>query len=178
MAHRGRCAVNYNEALEYVGRSFLVSYAGGRSRYATFRREGDTVIASLMGHDIVTFYPNGRYRVTTAGHNTPSTVDALNALDPMASYYNRAGELYRQGERLWDDSLYTHAGGVLERGEHLAPVRGVDSAIRTGDIIDVFTYGRARLGVAKSAAARLLEDGERLEVTLDHPGEYTFRVLS
>lgn len=172
----------YNEAVELAGRdSVVVSYAGGRARYVSFRvTQGGpypTVVARFLGHDIAEFRPDD-YTLTTAGHNTLSTVDALNYLDPNASYYNRAGVLYRQGEPFRDGSTFSYTSGMaLEPGPELAPVRGVDAATRIEDAIDVFTYGRARAGVARSAAARLLKPGERLRGPREAgPGAYFFEV--
>lgn len=168
----------YDQLRALEGTSELVSYAGGRRRYVNWRRHGHAVIGALMGHDIITATPH-YVRVTTAGHNTPSTVEALSVAlyGAPGVFYNYRGELYHGGERMTDGMTLDYDGRVVSHGPTLSPMRGAD-AERRGDVVDVVTSGRARQPVAEMAARRLLRNGERLKLAeTEHPNVYTFRVL-
>lgn len=73
----------YKEARDMVaqqgGKAWPVGNSGGRSRWARWRVEGDDVIVTLMGTDIVTFSPD-HFTLNTNGYATPTTFDAMAAV--------------------------------------------------------------------------------------------------
>lgn len=76
--------MTYDEARAIAdgGKAVVVSYAGGRKRYAWFILESPTGIVSvrLFHTTIARFYPDGRITLNTGGYHTRTTVDALNCL--------------------------------------------------------------------------------------------------
>jgi len=170
----------YADLLALEGTSELVSYAGGRHRYVNWEMAPHTshMLGTLMGHTVIMATPDW-VQVTTAGHNTPSTVEALSVslFGGGGYFYNRGGELFYGAARMTDGMVLEYSGAILSHGSQLSPVRGAD-AERDGDIIDVATNGRARRPVAEVAARRLLLPGERLKLDDGEvPQLYTFRVL-
>lgn len=167
----------YDEICALEGEAELASYAGGRSRYLTWRREGDAMIGALMGHDIITATRDG-VTVTTAGHNTVSTVDALGwGLARLGAFYNLSGELHYGSSRMTESMTIDYDGKVVSHGPELSPVRGADAA-RSGDIVDVVTSGPAGARVAETAARRLLSADERLKLVAREGRVCTFHAYT
>lgn len=71
---------SYQDARDFAsqldGKPFNPSMTGGKNRWVYFRFDGDAVVATLMGTDIVTFLPD-RFQLNTGGWATPTTFDAI-----------------------------------------------------------------------------------------------------
>lgn len=113
--------MNYTEALAKVGGTSLVSFAGGRSRYAVFTQDGDDVHVRLFQTDILVFHPDDTVTINTGGYNTATTREALNALlQPVWSVhtYQRVLYLYGAGEQIAvTDGMRVARGRVVKTGE-------------------------------------------------------------
>lgn len=170
--------LTYDDAAQMSGSKHLVSFAGGRSRYLTVERvDGHPdIVGTLYGNEIARWLPD-RVIVRTSGHNTPSTVEALNAVAGQ-SFYNSGGQLHYRGQLMREGLTLDYEGNVLDAGDELSPMRDVAMATRVDDRVTVTTTGRAGNMVALTAAIRLLDGrrGELLNPSPDNPrrGSGTF----
>lgn len=169
----------YAEHLSHAGTAEAVSYAGGRTRHIVWTLDGGTVTGRLFGNVIVEARP-GDVTISTAGHNTPSTVEALNVgafgSDGAGPLRNHGGELHYGRERVTDGMVLDYGTGrVLSHGAELAPVRGV-TVFRDGNVVEVGTTGRAGRRVAEAAARRFAKPGQSVILTDSHPNYYTFAI--
>lgn len=67
----------YNEALALAGTKAPYSFAGGRTRFATWTRDCGDVTCSIYGNAVVTFHADGSASLDACSHHTASTVDAI-----------------------------------------------------------------------------------------------------
>lgn len=108
----------YNEALALAGTKVPYSFAGGRTRFATWARDGGDVTCSIYGNAVVTFHADGSASLDACSHHTASTVDAI----AYALGAAQCGALGRVG------------GVVHYRGVPL--IRPVLVDLTTGDVLD------------------------------------------
>jgi hypothetical protein len=86
--------VKHAEALEIANRvkparpTELVSNAGGRARYATFRVDGEDVVARLFKTDIVRWHNDGIVTLNSGGYRTATTKEAMCALIGQCSVFS------------------------------------------------------------------------------------------
>lgn len=112
--------MNYTEALAKVGDTSLVSFAGGRSRYAVFSQDGDDILVRLFQTDILVFHPDDTVTIDTGGYNTATTREALRALLPSGlsvSTRQRVLYLYGAGPQIAvTDGMRVARGRVVKTG--------------------------------------------------------------
>lgn len=152
-----------------------VSMAGGRERFVVWTETVTGLNGALFGNTVALLQPE-RMILTCAGHNTPSTVDALNHIAGGNVFHNKAGVLMFGDEPMPETLALDYDGNkVPGSSSTLAPIRGVYTT-RSGEgedgepFVDVMLdgTGRAGKGVAASAAERyfggkprlVTEDGE------------------
>jgi hypothetical protein len=88
--------MNYMEAKKIAeeGKPQLVSYSGGKSRYAHFTLDGDTVAVRLFDTTILRFSSNS-VTLNMGGYNTKTTREVLNVLTPHSiGIYNENRQTY------------------------------------------------------------------------------------
>ena len=82
--------MRYDKAREIAetGKPRVMSYSGGKSRYAHFTLDGDAVNVRLFDTRIARIEPD-RVTIWMGGHNTVTTREVLNSLvPPSISIYN------------------------------------------------------------------------------------------
>lgn len=86
--------IKYAEALEIANRAKparpteLVSNAGGRARYTTFRIDGEDVVARLFRTDIVRWHTDGTVTLNSGGYRTATTKEAMCSLIGQCSVFS------------------------------------------------------------------------------------------
>jgi hypothetical protein len=86
--------IKYAEALAIANRekparpTELVSNAGGRARYATFRLDGEDVVARIFKTDIVRWHTDGTVTLNSGGYRTATTKEAMCSLIGQCSVYS------------------------------------------------------------------------------------------
>lgn len=121
----------YQQAVEQAdsGEALLVSYSGGRSRYVRFLKDnGGAVSVRLFDTTIAVFGADG-ITVRTGGHNTATTVEALNHVTGRGLFGTVKGVLYlnpyggKDAVPFTENMMIGYDGKVLRHGTEQPPVR-------------------------------------------------------